>query len=92
MKWNNKRPIHCSDKKRLKFYVKDGEWKKDDGDKIDDAISQISSDADISDKRMGKTKSKLGKERTKTEEYLEIIKQVMGGTTDSEVKNIRKTL
>jgi len=35
------RPIHCSDKKRLKFYVKDdNKWEKDD-DKIDDSIRKI---------------------------------------------------
>ena len=34
------RPIHCSDKKRLKFYVKDNDqWKKDENnEKIDKTI------------------------------------------------------
>ena len=37
------RPIHCSDKKRLQFYVKDNnEWKKDeDNVKIDETIYNI---------------------------------------------------
>ena len=37
------RPIHCSDKKRLKFYVKDNDqWKKDDNnEKIDKTIYSI---------------------------------------------------
>jgi hypothetical protein len=37
---DNKRPVHCSDAKRLKFYVKDASgWVKDDGNKkIDKAI------------------------------------------------------
>ena len=35
------RPIHCSDTKRLKFYVKDDDkWEKND-DKIDDSIRKI---------------------------------------------------
>ena len=35
------RPIHCSDSKRLQFYVKDGEsWEKD-VDKIDTSIDDI---------------------------------------------------
>ena len=35
------RPIHCSDKKTLKFYVKDeDEWNKDDGEKIRTAITK----------------------------------------------------
>ena len=37
-----KRPIHCSDKKRLKFYVKeDDKWDKDDGDKMKKAIDEV---------------------------------------------------
>ena len=36
------RPIHCSDKKRLKFYVKDdNKWDKDDGEKIKKAIDKV---------------------------------------------------
>ena len=37
------RPIHCSDKKRLQFYVKDDNmWKKDeDGKKMDETITTI---------------------------------------------------
>ena len=36
------RPIHCSDKKRLKFYVKeDDKWDKDDGDKMKKAIGKV---------------------------------------------------
>lgn len=40
----NMRPIHCSDVKRLQFYVKDeNEWIKENAnDKIDKTISQIS--------------------------------------------------
>lgn len=87
-----KRPIHCSDKKRLKFYVKDGEWKKDDGDKIDDAISQISRMQISQIKEWEKQNPNWEKKEQKTEEYLEIIKQVMGGTTDSEVKKYKKDI
>ena len=36
------RPIHCSDKKRLKFYVKDdNRWEKDGGDKMKKAIGKV---------------------------------------------------
>jgi hypothetical protein len=40
----NKRPIHCSDKKRKKFYVKDEDkWNKDDKYlKINNAINRVS--------------------------------------------------
>ena len=37
------RPIHCSDKKRLKFYIKDEDkWNIDDGDKFSQGINTIS--------------------------------------------------
>jgi hypothetical protein len=36
------RPIHCSDKKRLQFYVKDdNRWEKDGGDKMKKAIGKV---------------------------------------------------
>jgi hypothetical protein len=36
------RPIHCCDKKRLKFYVKDdNRWEKDGGDKMKKAIGKV---------------------------------------------------
>lgn len=37
------RPIHCSDKKRLQFYIKDeNTWAKEDGEKVEKAITKIS--------------------------------------------------
>ena len=33
-----KRPIHCTDKKRLQYYVKDGEWKNKDIDIVFDKV------------------------------------------------------
>ena len=36
------RPIHCSDTKRLQFYVKDDDiWSKDDEHKIEKSIKDI---------------------------------------------------
>ena len=32
------RPIHCTDKKRLQYYVKDGEWKNKDVDQVFDSV------------------------------------------------------
>jgi len=87
-----KRPIHCSDKKRLKFYVKDGEWQKDDGVKIDNAINHISRKQISQIKEWEKQNENWETSEQKTSEYLEIIKQVMGGTTDSEVEKNRKDI
>ena len=39
---DTQRPIHSSDKKRGKFYVKSqGEWKKEDGDMVDKVITTV---------------------------------------------------
>lgn len=41
----NERPIHCSDKKRKKFYIKENDtWKKEDGKKIGDVVDKIQID------------------------------------------------
>ena len=41
----NERPIHCSDKKRNKFYIKENDtWKKEDGKKIGDVVDKIQID------------------------------------------------
>jgi hypothetical protein len=36
------RPLHCSDIKRLKFYVKEEDkWERDDGEKVENAINKV---------------------------------------------------
>ena len=38
----NERPIHCSDKKRKKFYIKENDiWKKEDGKKIGAVVDKM---------------------------------------------------
>ena len=32
------RPIHCTDKRRLQYYIKDGEWKSQDIDYVFDKV------------------------------------------------------
>jgi len=87
-----KRPIHCSDKKRLKFYVKDGEWKKDEENKIDNAINHISRKQISQIKEWEKQNPNWETSEQKTADYLEIIKQVMGGSTDLEVEKNKKDI
>lgn len=39
---DTERPIHSTDKKRSKFVIKAGDgWEKDDGTKVDDAVSKV---------------------------------------------------
>ncbi len=92
------RPIHCSDKKRLQFYVKeDNKWEKDkDNKKIDKSINDVS-------KKQIKQLIEWQKQHPDYEnndkllsEYFTMTRQVMGGGDISELINcgaeIKKTL
>ena len=77
----NSRPIHCSDQKRLQFYVKDeNKWEKDETNgKIDQGI------LDITQKQIHKLKAwehehpQWRESEEETSIYIELVKQVMGG-------------
>ena len=90
---STKRPIHCSDKKRLKFYVKDeNAWNKDDGDKIESAINHISRKQILLIKEWERQNPDWDKCEIKTNEYLEILKEVMGGKTETEKEKYKKDI
>jgi hypothetical protein len=86
-----KRPIHCSDKKRLQFYIKnEDKWNRDNGNKIENAINHISCKQISLIKEWEKQNINWEKSERKVREYLEIIKQVMGGTNDNEIEKYNK--
>jgi hypothetical protein len=91
---STKRPIHCSDKKRLKFYVKnENEWNKDEnGDKIENVINHISRKQILTIKEWESENPNWDKCEAKTNEYLEILKQVMGGRTEVEKEKYKKDI
>ena len=84
------RPIHCSDKKRDKFYIKD----KDDGWKIDPSNQNVNKVIDtVSIKVMLKKVKDFEKEnpdfmssQSKLEEWQQLIKNTTYGTKTEEVK------
>tara|TARA_A200000159_G_scaffold149723_1_gene158459 strand:+ start:18 stop:881 length:864 start_codon:yes stop_codon:yes gene_type:complete len=84
------RPIHCSDKKRDKFYIKD----KDDGWKIDPSNQNVNKVIDtVSIKVMLKNVKDFEKEnpdfmssQSKLEEWQQLIKNTTYGTKTEEVK------
>ena len=85
------RPIHCSDKKRLHFYIKDQDkWNKGERTKVEDAISHVARQQISQIKEWENEHPNWDKNPNETDEYLKLIKVVMGGSTDAEQeKNTR---
>ena len=88
------RPIHCSDQKRLQFYVKkEDKWEKDKKNKeIDKSIQNISS------KQIGTliewTNANPGYENNpvKMEEYFKIVGKTMGVDCEKNIRKIKKII
>ena len=88
------RPIHCSDKKRLQFYVKDEDkWEKDN-EKIDKTISAVSHKQIQQIKEWENEHPDWNKDDHTTEMYVKMVQQVMGGNECNENKseNIKKNI
>jgi hypothetical protein len=84
------RPLHCSDPKRLKFYVKDNdEWERDtDNKKIDRSMDNITKKQHkiLKDWVMANPNYEDSKE--KMAEYFSIVRSLMGGTDkEEEIQN-----
>ena len=79
------RPIHCSDKKRLQFYVKDeNKWEKDSNEKINKSINQVSRKQLQQIKEWEKIHPQWANSDIETEQYLQMIQEVMGGNNEEE--------
>ncbi len=82
------RPIHCSDKKRLQFYVKDDDiWKKDeDHEKLTKSIKAVSN---IQVKKMSdweKQNPDYTKDPQKSDKWSKMLDSVIAGENSQEVK------
>jgi len=93
----NERPIHCSDKKRLQFYVKEEDtWNKDNGDKVKMAISKCHKKQIELIKDWENKNPNWKEDEKKRLEYVMIISEIMGGTnneqTDKNTKDIIKNI
>ena len=77
----NERPIHCSDTKRLQFYVKDNNsWEKDaQHKKIDSTIQDITIKQIKSLKEWEKTHPNYLKDESLLKEWHDMVHSVMGG-------------
>jgi hypothetical protein len=92
------RPIHCSDNKRMKFYVKDDDkWNKDNANtKIDEAVLDVDRKQWRAIKEWERTHPNYEKSDTLYKEYMELVRATMGGGNEKTIevnnKQIKKEL
>jgi len=91
-----KRPMHCTDKKRETVYVKDeDEWQKEQDDKkrIRQVISNVvSKNMKLLPEYQNKYPECMNPESKKSDEYNKIIMETMGGGMDVVDKNKEKII
>ncbi len=88
-----KRPIHCSDPKRLKFYVKgDAGWDKDSGEEVNKAIDNVTKrQIDTLQEWQQQNPGFIGDPETLEEWHL-MISRIMGGVTDEQRSRNKKAI
>uniref|UniRef100_A0A6C0KGV5 C2H2-type domain-containing protein n=1 Tax=viral metagenome TaxID=1070528 RepID=A0A6C0KGV5_9ZZZZ len=88
------RPIYCSDKKRMNFYVKDGKWKKDNEyKKILESIWKVTHKQIKYMDEWRKANPNWRENEEKDLEFMNIVRNIMGGSTDEEqIKNNNKII
>jgi len=86
------RPIHCSDKKRLQFYVKnDNEWTKDkNNEKIDNTIEKVSRKQMKSIQEWVEANPDYTESDAKMEEYFTLVRSITQPNDDKNLKNIKR--
>jgi len=86
------RPIHCSDQKRLQFYVKnDNEWTKDkNNEKIDKTIKKVSRKQIKSIQEWVEANPDYTESDAKMEEYFTLVRSITQPNDDKNLKNIKR--
>ena len=86
------RPIHCSDQKRLQFYVKnDNEWAKDmNNEKIDNTIEKVSRKQLKSIQDWVEANPDYTESDAKLEEYFTLVRSITQPNDDKNLKNIKR--
>ena len=87
------RPIHCSDQKRLQFYIKnDDEWTKDkNNEKIDSSIEKISKKQIETIKTWTEQNPDFMDCDLKREEYFNLVRSTIQPNDDKNLRNIKKS-
>jgi hypothetical protein len=86
------RPIHCSDQKRLQFYVKnDNEWSKDkNNEKIDNTIEKVSVKQLKLLREWVEANPDYMESDAKMEEYFTLVRSITQPNDDKNLKNIKR--
>ena len=86
------RPIHCSDQKRMQFYVKDAdEWKKDkNNEKLDDTIKKVSKKQIQNLEKWVKANPDYLDSDSKTQEYYKLVRNLTQQDDDINLRKIKK--
>ncbi len=86
------RPIHCSDQKRLQFYVKnDNEWTKDkNNEKLDNTIKKVSRKQMKSIQEWVEANPDYTETDAKMEEYFTLVRSITQPNDDKNLKNIKR--
>ena len=88
------RPIHCSDRKRLQFYVKEEDkWKKDkDHTKLDKSIKSITKKQILHIKEWEKQHPNFLDNDALTDEWNKLILNMMGGDSNKSSERNRENI
>jgi hypothetical protein len=79
------RPIHCADKKRLHFYVRnDDEWSRDKGETVSSAIDEVAQRQIARIKEWEADHPNWTQNPHATAAYLSMVREGMGGATQGE--------
>ena len=86
------RPIHCSDQKRMQFYIKnDNEWSKDKNNKkLDKSIEKVSVKQLKSIQDWVEANPDYLYSDTKREEYFTLVSSITQPNDDKNLKNIKR--
>jgi hypothetical protein len=86
------RPIHCTDHKRLQFYIKDEDvWKKDN-ENLKISIEQISKKQGSSIINWIQENPNYMNSERKCNEYFRLVNETMKSVDDKNIKNIKKNV
>ena len=89
-----KRPIHCTDQKRLQFYVKDEDkWDKDkDNKKIDNSICKVTQIHVKTIQDWVDANPDFAESDKKMDEYLELVRSITKPNDEKNLKEIKKNV
>jgi len=88
------RPIHCSDQKRLQFYVKKAnKWEKDaEHEAIDKSIAKVSKKQILVLTDWCKANPGYEEDPEKSEEYFKLVGNTMGPNDEKRLRQIKKII